>query len=334
MTTIAEGIKLGTPPLQYPNPIQYDSRTFTHRRLTEVLETAREVPFDDSSQIVFFSDCHRGDNSRIDAFARNEKLFLHALTHYYREGFTYIEVGDGDELWHNRRFSNVRQAHGHVFDWLHEFDRQNRLHLILGNHDLHNGQRNAVEKDGIVAREGLVLRHSRTGQRIFAVHGHQADTKSDRFCAISRLVVRHIWRPLRFLGFGTVPGRREDIQRGKMTDEDRVIKWLRAWEARIEQRIVKISREMIERRIVDWLQSHWQITICGHTHRPVCAAHGTPYFNAGSCVYPGYITGLEIRDGEIALIKWSSRSGHRGPQRIRYTLLAPPRKLRLFIGPS
>jgi UDP-2,3-diacylglucosamine pyrophosphatase LpxH len=293
-----------------------------------VLETAKQVPFDDSSRFVFFSDCHRGDNSQIDAFAKNKNLFLHALTHYYREGFTYVEVGDGDELWHNRRFSDVRQAHERVFDLLHQFDQQDRLHLIVGNHDIQNGRRNGMQKDGIIAHEGLVLRHSRTGQRVFAVHGHQADLRNnDRFCAVSRFVVRHILKPLGILEFGAATGRWEDVLRDKATGKNRFIQRLQVWQARIEQKIADGVQEAIERRIIAWLQSHWQITICGHTHRPKCAAYGTPYFNAGSCIQPGYITGLEIRDGEIALIRWSLRPDAR---RVRRTLMAPPRKLRLF----
>ncbi len=41
----------------------------------------------------------------------SKELFLHALTPYYQESFTYVEVGDGDELWKNRKFSDVRRAH-------------------------------------------------------------------------------------------------------------------------------------------------------------------------------------------------------------------------------
>ena len=35
----------------------------TSKRLTEVFESAHEIPFDDSGKFVFFSDIHRGDNS-------------------------------------------------------------------------------------------------------------------------------------------------------------------------------------------------------------------------------------------------------------------------------
>jgi len=38
-------------------------------RLSEVFESSGEIPFDDSSKLVFFSDCHRGDNSWTDDFA-------------------------------------------------------------------------------------------------------------------------------------------------------------------------------------------------------------------------------------------------------------------------
>jgi len=300
---VVEGITAGAYPQQYPQAFQNDRRTYAHRRLTEVFEAAKRVPFDDSSRIVFFSDCHRGDSSRADGFARNKELFLHALTHYHREGFTYIEVGDGDELWKNRRFSAVRHAHRRIFDLLHEFDQHGRLHLIVGNHDIQGNRYDRVEKDGIITHEGLVLHHSRTGQRIFVVHGHQADFKSDQLTFVGRFAVRHVWKRLQLLGFGSIPSR--------------------AHESR--------NREKIRQRIVEWLQANRQIVICGHTHRPMCAPHGAPpYFNTGSCLYAGYITGLEVQNGEITLVRWSTRpgAGQRGVPCIRRELVAPPRKLR------
>jgi len=76
----------------------------TSKRLTEVFKSAEEILFDDSSKFIFFSDCHRGDNSWSDDFADNQNLFFHALNYYYNKGFTYIEIGDGDELWENKIF--------------------------------------------------------------------------------------------------------------------------------------------------------------------------------------------------------------------------------------
>lgn len=313
MTTIAQGITTATSPQPYCRTALDRWRTLAHSRLNAVFETAKEVYFDDLSRIVFFSDCHRGDNSRADLFARNEELFLHALTHYYRQGFMYVEVGDGDELWQNRRFSRVRRAHRRTFDLLHRFERRNRLHLIVGNHDIGTDCHGCVEKDGIVAREGLVLRHARTGQRIFVVHGHQADFVSDQLIPMARFLVRYVRKPLQLLGLanGTVWG--DNVQEQPRI-EQAVIKWFQAQTRRIEQ------------RIIDWVQTHRQVIVCGHTHRPVCPPPGAPpYFNAGSCMYPGYITGLELQRGEIVLIRWSVRPGRSSC--IERELLAPPRRL-------
>ena len=123
MTTIAESIALK--PLRQPSrSIQDRWQLFACQRLDETFKKAKRIPFDDSSRLVFFSDCHRGDSSRVDLFARNEDLFLTVLEQYCREGFTYIEVGDGDELWQNRDFKDIRRAHGRVFDLVHRLHRQ------------------------------------------------------------------------------------------------------------------------------------------------------------------------------------------------------------------
>lgn len=163
-----------------------------HRRLTCVFEASIAVPFDDESRFVFFGDCHRGDNSCADVFARNEELFLRALRHYHAAGYTYVEVGDGDELYQNS-LSAVLQAHEQTFDMLRQSDDQGRLHLIAGNHDTTGLRRRFIDKAGILAHEGLLLRHVNSGQQVFVVHGHQADLVSDQFRIPGRFFVRHFW---------------------------------------------------------------------------------------------------------------------------------------------
>ncbi|MGD2176562.1 MAG: metallophosphoesterase family protein [Anaerolineae bacterium] len=297
-TSLINGIPLDFSPLEQLVALRNILRTRAHQRLSQAFGAAKTVIFDDSSRLVFFSDLHRGDNSRSDAFAQNEDLFLQALAHYYREGFTYIEVGDGDELWQNRRFSAVKRAHRRTFDLLHTFAGENRLHLIFGNHDIQGFQHRRMQKDGLTAHEGLILRHAQTHQRIFVVHGHQVDFKSDGIYRISRFMTRHIWRHLQNLGFSDVT-----TTMGESS-----------------------NRGTLRERVSEWTNVHKQMVICGHTHMPKFAADGaTPYFNAGSGVFKGYITGLEIQNGEIALIKWV-RSDWGQAER---WLLAPPRKLRV-----
>ncbi len=268
-------------------------RGYAHRRLSEVFERTPVVPFDHRSRIVLMSDCHRGDNSRADAFAANEVLYLQALDYYYHEGYTYIEVGDGDELWKNRRFSDVQREHGKVFDQLRRFHQQGRLHLLFGNHDIAGRKVPQVEKDGLIARESLILRHARSGLQILVLHGHQADFQSDRLSAQSRFIVRNIGRKIQLLGLNPEP--------------------LIADSAKIEQ------------RLRDWTQRHGQALICGHTHKLHWPAEGAPlYFNTGSCIHPGVITGIEIASGEIVPVRWFAERN--GPT-FRRELLTPPRNL-------
>jgi UDP-2,3-diacylglucosamine pyrophosphatase LpxH len=303
-----------------------------HIRLTAVWEAATEITFDDNSKIVFFSDCHRGDNSKADAFTRNEELYLSALDYYYQAGFTLIEVGDGDEMWKNSRFSAILTAHRRTFDWLHKFDRQHRLHLIIGNHDIHGNRHSLVEKDGMVAQEGLILRHKKSGQRIFAVHGHQADFKSDGFYIISRLAVRHVWRRVQLLS-----------PEKALRKANAVIKNLhfqpypdldnKPLAFRLIVSMMLQAKKNIERRISAWAGANRQIVVCGHTHRPTSAAYGAlPYFNTGSCVAPGLITGLEFQHGELTLVEWYARPNGRNGKapKTERRLMAPPRKLRLL----
>ncbi len=318
MTTLVEGYSLGASRGARVETRPAHRPSFAYRCLTEAFEMAPVVPFDDASPLIFFSDCHRGDNSKADAFTKNEPLFLRVLTGYYREGYTYVEVGDGDELWQHRCFGQVRAAHRRVFDLLHALEEDKRLHLIVGNHDIQGGRREPVVKDGIATHRGLILRHTETGKRLFAVHGHQADLKSDRFIGIARPLVRHVWRRIQLLGLadsaGWMQASRTRTRVGRM--------WRHWWEA---------STRLIERRLLAWVRDRDQITICGHTHRAASARPGTPpYFNAGSCTSPGYITGLEILDGWIRLVKWSMGSQGAGGG-IRRELLAPPRALHSIV---
>jgi UDP-2,3-diacylglucosamine pyrophosphatase LpxH len=295
-----------------------------NKRLTEVLESAVEIPFDDSSKLIFFGDCHRGDNGWSDDLAHNQTLLWYALKRYYEDGFTYVEVGDGDELWENKKFEDIRKAHSHLYWQMSEFHKENRFHLIWGNHNANWKDPKSVEEDlyqfydermgknqplfdGITVHEGLIFRHSDTGNSIFAVHGHQGGLLSDRFWRFSRFFVRYFWKPLQVLGVRDLTSPAENSKR---------------------------QRE-VERRIATWIEANDnQMLICGHTHRPMFADLGeTRYFNTGSCVHPRCITGIEIQDGKIELIKWWVRPDDEfGVLRVTRETKAGPKRLQDFFS--
>ena len=87
----------------------------TWERLSEIFESAERIPIDESSKIIIMSDCHRGDGSQADDFFKNENLYQTALNYYFNQGYTYIELGDGDELWENKEFAGIVDEHLEIF---------------------------------------------------------------------------------------------------------------------------------------------------------------------------------------------------------------------------
>lgn len=294
----------------------------SNKRLTRAYNGAKVLDFDNDSKFILFSDCHRGDNSFADDFANNRNIYFHALKHYYTEGFQYCELGDGDELWENTKFESILHAHKNVFMLLKEFHKHNRLHMIFGNHDMvyrkpayvkkhlatffdaKTGQDVELFKD-ITYHEGVILKNCDTNQEIFLTHGHQADWWNYLFWRWSRLLVRFLWKPLNVIGIidPTSP-------------------------AKNYKELIKV-----ERRIKKWIaENNNMLTIAGHTHRPRFPKQGDiAFFNDGSCVHPRSITGIEIENGSISLIKWHIATRDDGTLQIIKTLLEGPCNLSDYI---
>ncbi len=290
----------------------------TKRRLDNAYKKAKIIDFDDSSKFILFSDCHRSDNSFADDFANNRNIYFHALRHYYNHGFMYCEIGDGDELWENIAFEPIFEAHKNVYMLMQLFHKQNRLHMLWGNHDMVYRNPNYVKKHlstyfdkvtgeevelfkNIKYHESVILKHTETGQELFLTHGHQADAWNYIFWKWSRFLVRILWKPLNVMGIS------DPTQPAKNYKE-----------------LIKI-----ERSTKKWIiENNNIITIVGHTHRPRFPEHGDiAYFNDGSCVHPRSITGIEIENGEICLVKWQINTNNDGSLQIVRDVLEGPRKI-------
>lgn len=297
------------------------------KRLSQVFESADRIPFDDSSRIILMSDCHRGEGSQADEFFNNENLYISALNHYYSAGYMYIEIGDGDELWENKKFSDIINAHPNVFRLLKQFYREKRLYFIYGNHDMIKRNEKYVKAnlysyydkqeerelplfDNIRVHEGLVLEYQigprqAANKKILLIHGHQVDFLNSTIWKFARFLVRYIWKPLELFGINnpTSPAQNQE------------------------------KKEKIGRRLTDWTIRENQMLIAGHNHRPMFPEIGEPlYFNDGSCVHPLFITGMEISNGEITLVKWSVKVKPEGVLYVGRDIIAGPKRLRDFFS--
>jgi predicted phosphodiesterase len=268
------------------------------KRLTKVFETSEELFIDKNTKIVLMSDCHRGVGNWGDNFTNNQNLFFAALNYYYENKFTYIELGDGDELWENRDMDKIIYTHSDAFWLISNLYRAKRFHMLYGNHDIEKRDlsfrrkylRSYIDESqkkrvpllpGIKIHEGLILTLKDTNHKVFLIHGHQVDFLNNDIWRIARFLVRYLWRPIELLGI-----------RNPTSASDSFSK-----------------KEKIEKKLNDWAKEQQHILIAGHTHRPVFPEPGRSlYFNDGSCVHPRCITGIEIENGNIVLVKWSIRT--------------------------
>lgn len=295
-------------------------KKLAEKRLTEAYNNAKIEYFNNNSKYIFFSDCHRGNNTPSDEFAKNQNIFLYALEFYFDNGYTYVEVGDGDELWENSNFREIRLAHDEVYSLLKRFFDSNRLIMLYGNHNICLKHPDFVQKNyyrfydeyneehielfpGITPYEAVVFKHKDTGQEILTVHGHQGDRMNDKLWHFNRLTVRYFWRYLHSIGFINP-----------------------ASPVRNAEKIHKI-----ERIYSDWIEKNKIMIICGHTHRPhFPKAKELPYFNDGSCVRASGIQGIEIEDGKIMLIEWRVRYDSSGDLHINRRILRGPEPIGKF----
>lgn len=287
------------------------------KRVSQVFQSSEQIYFDDSSRIVLMSDCHRGNGDWTDDFSGNQNIYFAALTHYYNEKYTYIEIGDGDELWENKKFYDIIHAHSDVFWLLSRFFIEGRLYFIFGNHDIvkkdnsfvknnlymyfdEREQKNIPLFPNIKVHEGLVLRHKVTDLKILLLHGHQGECFNHSMWRLARFLNRYLWRPLESFG---------------INDPTRTAKNYKKKTAQAK-------------RLTEWVIKEKHMLIAGHNHRPMFPeVSETPYFNDGSCVHPRCITAIEIAEGYIMLVKWNVATKVNGTLFIKRKVLAGPRKL-------
>ncbi|MDP4144723.1 MAG: metallophosphoesterase family protein [Bacillota bacterium] len=292
------------------------------KRISRVFNSAEEIIFDDFSRIILMSDCHRGDGSWADDFSKNQNVYFAALTHYYDKGYTYIEIGDGDELWENTQLSNIIKMHSDVFELLSKFFINDRLYFIYGNHDMVKKDDKFVKEnlyqyfnerqkayipifEGVKLHEGLVLRHRVTDDKILLIHGHQVDCLNDDLWRLSRFLVRYLWKPLESFGVNDPTSTAQNYEK----------------------------KEAVGRRLTEWVKKENHMLIAGHTHRPRFPEVGEPpYFNDGSCVHPRCITGIEIVYGCIILVKWEVKTKEDGTLCIGREVLAGPARLKDYFN--
>jgi hypothetical protein len=166
---------------------------------------------------------------------------------------------------------------------------------------------------------------------IFLVHGHQGTPESDRFSALARLPVRFLWTWIqRWQGISATTPAQDHELRAK--HDTAMFEWARERRDRVLvaghthrpvfaaskpdppparpladiEAAIATAREQgdAQRAALAAAELEYARTL---QRRPDTAVTVSPpcYFNTGCCSFPdGDVTGIEIADGEIRLVRW------------------------------
>lgn len=182
----------------------------------------------------------------------------------------------------------------------------------------------------------VVMRKGQEIGRIFLLHGHQGTTFSDRKRRIARVFVRYVWRPLQrlFRLSSTTPAKDWELREAHgsamhrwASDKSKLILIAghthrpvmisQSHSGRVLQELEEAQSKLVadptsaeaRQRVADlraeleWIKAEGptppgQMELLTAPTRPC-------YFNSGCCCYPdGDVTGLELSDGQIKLVRW------------------------------
>jgi len=246
------------------------------RSVNEISQDAPELSFEKGSKFVIFSDLHKGDGNADDGFARNRNIYLHALNHYWSEDYTYIELGDGEDLWKVPNYNVIKDIYPEIMTLRLNFQSAGRLYEFAGNHDLEKLDKNWLKANDYPVtdiHEGMYLHYG--SHTFFLIHGHQADFFDSTIWMVMRWVNYYPNRLFQLLGMADFTRAAKDFTK----------------------------RNFIERKLIKWAQDNNTTIIAGHTHKPALSP-SEGYFNSGSGMHPNGVTCLEFSDGSVKLCLW------------------------------
>lgn len=243
-------------------------RLSCHGRINRAFLEAEHLPLNACSRYILISDCHRGTGTENDNFLKNQHLYYAALDYYFTRGFYYLELGDGEELWENRSMRRIEECHSSVYCKFEEFAKRCRITRIYGNHNMELRSE---------LGEAVILDNQEGGRDICILHGHQADFFNSVCWRLSRFLVRYVWKPLERFGVNDPTSAARNYRK----------------------------TQRYENCLVRWTRNNNCYLAAGHFHRPRLSEKDELYLNTGSCVHPWGITGIEIENMRLTLIKWT-----------------------------
>lgn len=308
------------------------------------------IPFDPLKQkFIIFSDQHKGTKNGADDFMNAEEAYLQALQYYDQNNFHLIGLGDCEELWENTLLQ-VRKHNEKSFGAEAKFLQRHSFTKIFGNHDLDweidplaPVYLKEIYGQQLVALEGILLQTTIDEKtfNIFCTHGHQGDLQSDGNW-FSKFFVSKIWAPLQaYLRINpNTPAYDKDL---KTLHNSIMYEWSSLQKNLIlitghthqpvfeslthVERLTRKQQLAINESNAEWANAiadeiQWR----SKENDEIIADYlktRPSYFNSGCCCYAdGDITGIEIADGMIRLVKWKLKDRKANREMLEQSALA------------
>jgi predicted phosphodiesterase len=299
------------------------------------------IPFDTSQRFIIFSDQHKGGKDGADNFALAENNYLAALDYYEQQNFCFINLGDCEELWGNS-VASVLKNNPLSFEAEKRFLKKNDFVKIFGNHDLYwdNDPLAAFTLEEVYGEpvkiyEGCILQTEINNRilNIFLTHGHQGDLQSDGNW-FSKWFISNIWGPLEtYLQINiNTPANNDQLKtvhNSIMSDwsaqqkeallitghtHQPVFQSLTHIESLYRQ--LNAAKEKADKKLILFLEDEIKLRKLKGDPEPDFSNYQPFYFNSGCCCFnDGDITGIEISDQQIRLIRWKYNSNNQKPER-------------------
>ncbi len=321
------------------------SRINIPESLEECYRTATPLKYDVSElNLIIFSDHHRGTGDRADDYRFCSATYETALAHYWKSGATLVLLGDVEELWENS-IKDVLYFYRDITAKEAEFDQDCRYLRIYGNHDSDwRSEKMAFKylKINRPVHESVkveVFDGEKFMGNIYLVHGHQGSFFSDTMARLSKFFVRYFWRHFQRIFNQPLTTAATSTRMRNKHD-----KFYYDWARSHEDKLVVITGHSHEpvfngltyadrleadhrhltRKEDNGTLSPEEVKRLEEVRNRIAAlkkhdsTHLNPsgqalpcYYNTGCCSFAdGEITGIEIMDRSIRLIKWTA-SGER-----------------------
>jgi len=309
----------------------------------------------DEDRLIVLSDLHKGTRDGADDFWRSEPAYLAALAYYLEMGHRLVVLGDVEELWENRA-RDVLRKYRNVLELEGKFHAAGRYARVWGNHDDDWRRSRLARKHLYPALgfevdlwEAIRLTVTRGGEPVgtlFLAHGHQGTADSQILASVSRPAVmvfgflqRKFKRPWNTPAIDANLRERHDHAmfrwaRGRAADRlvliaghtHRPVFWntkpTKPSEADVAELEQALERERAGGASAAALaRAHARLEHAKGRRldgvKPPRPMDAPCYFNTGCCAFAdGDITGIEVAEGELCLVRWPDDAGEPLPKQL------------------